>query len=118
MYFLSNSNGEIICSNSIEVKSDIAKIIFPSNIIEKLDIGTNNLKVFAISEKVLKPDYYEKSFLVTEKNEILPETKFDELQFDTYNMTEFTWIIILAILIILSIIIVKKKITLNKIYNP
>ena len=118
LYFLSNSNGEIISSDSIEVKSDIAKIIFPNNIIEKLDIGTNNLKVFAISEKVLKPDYYEKSFLVTEKDEILPDTKFDELQFDTYSMTEFTWIIILAILIILSIIIVKKKMTLNKIHNP
>ena len=32
-----------------------------------LGSGGNNIKIFAISNTVLKPDFYELSFIVTEK---------------------------------------------------
>ncbi|MDH3502647.1 MAG: ABC transporter substrate-binding protein, partial [Nitrosopumilus sp.] len=85
------------------------EIVFPNNIVKNLDLGANNLKIFAISEKVLKPDYYSASFLVTENNEKLPEINYDIIEFDQYIAKDITWILVFGAILIAIIFIIKKK---------
>ncbi len=109
LYFLTNSKGVILSSNSIETNSTNTKIIFPEKIKEKLDVGVNNLKIFAISEKVLKPDYYSTSFLVMNNAEKIPEVNQSEIEFDKYNVNDGIFILIPILVIIMIIVIIKRK---------
>ncbi len=109
LYFLTNSKGVILSSNSIETNSTNTKIIFPEKIKEKLDVGANNLKIFAISEKVLKPDYYSTSFLVMNNAEKIPEVNQSEIEFDKYNVNDGIFILIPILVIIMIIVIIKRK---------
>ena len=108
-YFLSDSKGNVISSKSIGVKGNRAEINLQQNTTKKLDVGANSMKIFAISNKVLKPDFYSTSFLVTENKETLPEVDQSEIKFDKYNANQIAWIIIPIIITVSAIIIVKKR---------
>jgi peptide/nickel transport system substrate-binding protein len=110
LYFLANSKGNIISSELIKIDSVETEIVFSKDIMKNLDIGANNLKIFAISEKVLKPDYYSSSFLVTENYEELPEINYDEIKFDQYTIKDITWILVPATILIAILFIIMKKI--------
>jgi peptide/nickel transport system substrate-binding protein len=109
LYFLSDSKGSIIFSELVKTNSTETEIVFPNNIVKNLDLGANNLKIFAISEKVLKPDYYSASFLVTENNEKLPEINYDIIEFDQYIAKDITWILVFGAILIAIIFFIKKK---------
>ena len=70
-------------------------------------IGANNIKIFAISNSVLKPDFYESSFLVTNVKAELPTSLSTNIEF-TENKSEY-WIWIIPILLIIGIGIYLKK---------
>ncbi|QUC63881.1 ABC transporter substrate-binding protein [Nitrosopumilus sp. K4] len=107
LFFVSNSKGNVIASESTEVRSNTTEVHLQEDTINRLDVGANSLKIFAISSKVLKPDYYTTSFLVTESYEELPKANQDKVEFDTYDVYQIAWIII-PIIIITAIIIIKK----------
>jgi peptide/nickel transport system substrate-binding protein len=71
-----------------------------------LQIGANSIKIFAISNSVLKPDFYESSFLVTEKNlelhnnVIKIENKEDKID---YNIWIIPIVLVIGIAIYLKI---------------
>ena len=69
VYFLTTGKGDAI-SGTIDVDvasgGNVAIISIPPEEIELLDVGAGNLKIFATSESVRKPDIYESSFLVVE----------------------------------------------------
>jgi peptide/nickel transport system substrate-binding protein len=79
----------------------------PSENTKDLRIGANNIKIFAISNSVLKPDFYESSFLVTDVKAELPTSLFTNIEF-TENKSEY-WIWIIPILFFIGMGIYLKK---------
>jgi len=107
LYFLTNSEGNRIKSETLEVINNNVNINIPSKITSGLGIGANNIKIFAISNSVLKPDFYESSFLVTDTNTELPKKMNESIKFYNNNSEYGIWII--SIIVILGILIYLKK---------
>ena len=107
LYFLTNSQGNMISSKSLDVADDKINIIIDSTDSEKLQVGTGNVKIFAISDSVLKPDFYESSFIVTEKKTELPNSSTVDVEFSENKTGYEIWII--PILVIIGIVILLKK---------
>jgi peptide/nickel transport system substrate-binding protein len=107
LYFLTNSEGKKIKSETLEVTGNDTIINIPSEITQDLGIGANNIKIFAISNTVLKPDFYESSFLVTDTNAELPTITNNNMKFSEDN-SEYG-ILVIPIVVILGILIYLKK---------
>ena len=107
LYFLTNSEGKKIKSETLEVTGNDTIINIPSEITQDLGIGANNIKIFAISNTVLKPDFYESSFLVTDTNTELPTITNNNMEFSEDN-SEYG-ILVIPIVVILGILIYLKK---------
>lgn len=109
LYFLTDSNGNSTLSELISVNKNSTQIKIPGEKTYNFDIGAKDLKIFAISNSVLKPDYYSTSFLVVKSNETLPEMKQKDLEFSKDNSFEWIWFG-MPIAIIVAIAIYVKKI--------
>jgi len=107
LYFLTNGEGEIISSETLSIDGNNITITVPSEITKDFGIGANNIKIFAISNSVLKPDFYESSFIVTNEKTELPESFSGNIEF-TENKPEY-WVWIIPILVIIVIVIYLKK---------
>jgi len=68
LYFLIDGKGKIQASEKLNVDGDTVSIEISPDMTKNLQLGANSVKIFAISNSVLKPDFYESSFLVTERN--------------------------------------------------
>ena len=109
LYFLNNNKGELVSSEIIEVEEKSTKIKIPREITKELGMGANDLKIFAISNSVLKPDFYSTSFLVTGYQNQLPEISQDSIQFEE-DKDEFLWMVIPIIgVIIASVVYLRKR---------
>jgi peptide/nickel transport system substrate-binding protein len=108
LYFLNNNNGQLVSSEVIEVKENPTIIKIQGEQTKELGIGANDIKIFAISDSVLKPDFYSTSFLVTSDQNQLPETSQDRTQIEESEETAF-WIILPIFAIIIAIVIYIKK---------
>ena len=107
LYFLTNSKGDMISSNTLKSYSNNVTINISSKITRELGIGANNIKLFAISDSVLKPDFYESSFIVTEKKEELPTNMINDIDFSDSKQEFWFWAI--PLVVIIGIIIILKK---------
>lgn len=107
LYFLTNSKGSIISSKSIDVIDDKINISIDSTYSEKLQVGTGTVKIFAVSDSILKPDFYETSFMVTEMKTELPDSSSQETDFFDNKRWDGIWII--SVLVAAGIIVVLKK---------
>ena len=106
LYFLIDSKGKIQASEKLNVNENTVSIEITSNMTKNLQIGANSIKIFAISNSVLKPDFYESSFLVTEKkielyNNII-DTEYKEEKID-YSIWIIPIVAIIGIAIYLKI---------------
>ena len=108
LYFLNNNKGELVSSETIQVEGDSTAISISKEFTKNLGIGGNDLKVFAISNSVLKPDFYSTSFLVTENQEKLPEISQTNMQFIQEEQIVL-WIVIPIMAIIIAIIVIWKR---------
>lgn len=108
LYFLTDSSNNSI-SESIKIDSNSTKIIISDEKIKEFGIGAKDLKMFAISNSVLKPDYYSSSFLIVENNVALPELDQNDVKFNQNDSFELAWFAVLAIIIVVAIIYIKKK---------
>ena len=108
LYFLTSNEGKIVSSEMLKVDDDSVTIHVPSEDTKKLGIGGNNIKIFAISDSVLKPDFYESSFIVTEEKSELPARLSENIEF-TENEAEYGILIIIPIILVIGIIIYLKK---------
>ena len=97
----------MILSDKLKVNNNKNVIDIKPETTEKFGIGANNIKIFAISNSVLRPDFYESSFLVTENIEKLPSISSSEIKFTEKKSNYEFWII--PIIIIIGIIILKKR---------
>lgn len=107
LYFLTNGEGNMISSETLSTKENVITISISSENTKNLGIGANNIKIFAISNSVLKPDFYESSFIVTEDKGKLPTSLEDNIEFTEEQPEYEIWII--SILVIIGIVIYFKK---------
>ena len=63
-YFVTNADGKQIQSGIEDIKNDTFVLVFDSNTTSQLSLGANDLKLFVVSNDVLRPDIYLTSFLV------------------------------------------------------
>jgi peptide/nickel transport system substrate-binding protein len=108
IYFLNNNSGDLIISEEIKVQENPTNIIISGNQTKKLGIGANDLKIFAISDSVLKPDFYATSFLVSADQSQLPEIIQENTQVKEKEETAL-WIIIPIIGIIIALAVYLKN---------
>ena len=110
LYFLVDGKGKIQIEEKLKINENKSNINISQNSTENLQIGANSIKIFVISDAVLKPDFYESSFLVSEKNLELPSTVINVTNIK--NQTNYNvWIIpiILIIMIVITTVYLKIK---------
>ncbi|MBS3926275.1 MAG: ABC transporter substrate-binding protein [Nitrosarchaeum sp.] len=108
LYFLTDSSNNSI-SELISIDNNSVKIIIDPEKIKELGVGAKDLKIFAISNSVLKPDYYSSSFLIVENNGELPDLNQDNIEYNQNNSFEFAWLLALTIIGIITTIYIKKR---------
>lgn len=106
-YFLINNEGKIASTETMGWDEKDPGITLSSEKTRELGIGANNIKIFAISESVLKPDFYESSFMVTKEKSELPTNSVDGVEFTENEASYKIWII--PVIITIGIIIYIKK---------
>jgi peptide/nickel transport system substrate-binding protein len=109
LYFLTNSKGEMISSESINIIGNGITINIGSENTKNLGIGANNIKIFVISNSVLKPDFYESSFIVTNDKAELPTTVLHNIEFTEKEPEYIIWIIPILVIIGIGIYFKKKR---------
>ena len=109
LYFILDNEGIIQISEELEISENQAVIKLVSNNAEKLKIGTNQIKIFGVSDSVLKPDIYETNFLVTKEISEIPKTDIEMQNTNTDVNYDIALIGIILISIIIGIAIVVKK---------
>jgi len=107
-YFLTNSEGNMIASKTLKLNEGNIVISIPAEITKEFGTGANNIKIFAISESVLKPDFYESSFIATNIKSELPSSSSGNVEF-IENKTRYEFFIIPIIIVIGIIIYLKMK---------
>ncbi|MDH3765861.1 MAG: ABC transporter substrate-binding protein [Nitrosopumilus sp.] len=107
LYFLTNSQGDTIASETLKLKEKDITINITSDNTKELGIGTNSIKIFAVSNSVLKPDFIKSSFIVTDNKVELPVNTFENVQFSK-NKSEY-WIWIIPVIVIAVILMYLKK---------
>ena len=109
LYFLTDNNRNSTLSELINVDKNFTIIKISGEKTERLDKGAKDLKIFAISNSVLKPDYYSTSFLVVKNKVVLSETNQNNIEFNKNNSFEWIWIIVPISIIIVTAIYIKKR---------
>ena len=109
LYFILDNEGIIQISEELEISENQAVIKLVSNNAEKLKIGTNQIKIFGVSDSVLKPDIYETNFLVTKEISEIPKTDIEMQNTNAEVNYDIALIGIILISIIIGIAIVVKK---------
>lgn len=106
-YFVNDGTGSEITSGIIPIQNDFAQILLSPEITSSMD-GGNDLKVYAISDSVLKPDIYTTSFSVLDSI----DDEFEETlipQQKTKAQLDYGPIFIILGLIIVGIILYVRK---------
>ena len=93
LYFLTNSKGIMTSSNMLKLKEDSISFDIISDDADKLEVGVNNIKIFAISNSVSKPDFYESVFIVTDSSIELPVSTYENVEFSENSQEYWAWII-------------------------
>ena len=108
LYFIIDSKGKIQSSEKLNIDKDKVTIKITSEVTKKLQIGANNIKIFAISDSVLKPDFYESNFLVSENNSKIPIPIINSSNIENEKNYNTELISIMIIILIIGIIIFVK----------
>ena len=77
-YFISNSEGNIVSSGVQTLTDGYAEVILSEDITNSLTEGANDLKFFAVSESVLRPDIFSTSFFATSDSSELPTVTLED----------------------------------------
>jgi len=100
-YFLTNSDGKLVSNGVREVKENPTVLELDDEATKQFSAGANDLKIFAMSDTVLRPDIYATSFLaVDDQIDGLPQVKI--AQHD--KVVEEANYTIIAIAIIIAVI--------------
>jgi len=76
----------------------------------QLLVGANDLKIFAISDSVLRPDIFRTSFLVVEnQGQELPSTTISEPQESSPSSNNWYLVIVIGIIVLGILLYTKNK---------
>jgi peptide/nickel transport system substrate-binding protein len=116
-YFLTNSEGNIVESGVEQVIGKQTTLTLSEEKTERFLIGANDLKVFAMSDTVLRPDIFSTSFLVVDNPaQELPRPTFSETQQSQTSTNNYGYLVIVAGAIAIGILLyVKSKLNSKKI---
>ena len=109
LYFILDSEGQIQISEESEINENRLKINLTSDITKKLQLGTNQIKIFGISNSVLKPDIYETNFIITKEKSEIPKTEINIQNIESEINYDVLVIGITITVTIIGIIIFLKK---------
>ncbi|GBF23884.1 hypothetical protein MnTg01_00216 [archaeon MnTg01] len=109
-YFFTNNQGESVAAGSQMLDSERTILTLTQDQTDKFGIGANDLKVFAVSESVLRPDIYSVSFLVTKDSTELPGIQLSDIQ-SVEDKNDFPSIaaIVIGIIIVGSILYLRRS---------
>ncbi|HWP78861.1 MAG: ABC transporter substrate-binding protein [Thermoproteota archaeon] len=104
-YFVSGASGEQVDGGILEIQNDSAVLAFSEEITSKMTSGGNDLKLYAISNSVLRPDIYTTSFVAVDSNEgNMEETVLSQSNVETKKVDDLGIISILVGSVIIGII--------------
>ena len=109
-YFFTNNQGESVAAGTQMLDSERTILTLTQEQTDKFGIGANDLKVFAVSESVLRPDIYSVSFLVTKDSAELPGIQLSDIQ-SVEDKNDFPSIaaIVIGIIIVGSILYLRRS---------
>ena len=109
LYFILDNEGEIQISEELKIIENQVIIKLTSEDTKKLKAGTNQIKIFGVSNSVLKPDIYQTNFLITNEKSEIPKTEIN-IQTIGNEINYDVWIIVITITaIIIGITLFLKK---------
>ena len=109
-YFLTDNKGILASSGTSPVDENHMIINLTSEDTKKLGPGGNNIKIFAMSDKVLKPDFYESGFIVTESKSELHQIAANNINISEESSEDAApLILILPIIAIIGFVIYLKR---------
>ena len=116
-YFFTNSEGNIVESGVEQVSGKQTTLTLSEEKTERFLIGANDLKVFAMSDTVLRPDIFSTSFLVVDNpTQELPKPTFSETQQSQISTNNYGYLVIVAGATAIGILLyVKSKLYSKKI---
>ena len=107
------SNETVKMFSGIEIGDDISEnklnINLTSDITKKLQSGTNQIKIFGISDLVLKPDIYETNFIIVKEKSEIPKTEINFQNIENEINYDVWMIGMTAVAIMIGITIFLKK---------
>ena len=110
LYFILDSEGRIQISKESEISENKLNINLTSDITKKLQSGTNQIKIFGISDLVLKPDIYETNFIIVKEKSEIPKTEINVQNIENeINYDVWVFGITIAVIIIAITIFLKKR---------
>ena len=115
-YFLTNSEGKIVESGVKQITGIETILALSKEKTKQFLEGANDLKVFAMSDEVLRPDIYRTSFLVVANpSQEVPEPTFSETPQNSIPTTNYGIFIIIGGAIGIGILLyVKNKLDSKK----
>ncbi len=109
-YFVSDASGNEIADGIISVQNNTSEITIPNSLTQKMNLGGNDIKVYAISGDVFKPDIYTTSFFVAQSDdENYTETSLGQTKAKAETDYVAPASIILGLIIIGAILYIRKK---------
>jgi len=109
-YFFTNSEGSTVATGIEEIGENPTILNLPKETTDQLLVGANDLKIFAISDSVLRPDIFGTSFLVVEnRGQELPLTTISEPQESSSSSNNWYLVIVIGIIVLGIILYVRNK---------
>jgi len=118
-YFWTNSEGNIVESGVEQVSGKQTTLTLSEEKTKQFLIGANDLKIFAMSDTVLRPDIFSTSFLVVDNpTQELPKPTISEIQQSQSSTNNYGYLVIVVGAIAIGILLyVKSKLDSKKIEN-
>lgn len=117
-YFISNSKGETTATGVKSVNNNLSEITLSEVETSQLGEGANTLKIFASSDEALRPDIYDRSFLVVAGLTELPTVPISQVESGSEDTSYAGIVSIIGGAIIVGIIVAirrKRKAKLSRI---
>ena len=109
-YFFTNSEGSTVATGIEEIRENPTILNLPKETTDQLLLGANDLKIFAISDSVLRPDIFRTSFLVVENLvQELPSIPISEPQESSPSSNNWYLVIVIGITVLGIILYVRNK---------
>lgn len=108
-YFITDARGEQVAGGVLPVIDNTSKLMLTGEETKKMEIGAVDLKLYAVSDSVLRPDIYSTSFLVVgqDSGDVI-ETILEQ---KTSNIADNTWFVSIAVgvIVLASVVYVRMR---------